>query len=74
MTYGQRLKQMREAKGWKRVELAKKAGINPQSISDYEKEKFVPTLSTAVLIAQALDSSLDYMFLGKEPCSCTSTN
>lgn len=74
MTYGQRLKQMREAKGWKSVELAEKAGINPQSITNYEKDKYLPVMSTAVLIAQALDSSLDYMFLGKEPCSCTSTN
>ena len=46
--------------------LAEKAGLTTQTISDYEREKKFPTLENAVKIANALGLSLDYLCDGSD--------
>lgn len=46
--------------------LAEKAGLTTQTISDYERGKKFPTLENAVAIANALKLSLDYLCDGSE--------
>ncbi len=63
---GKRLKELREKKGLKQDELAKKTGIGRSSISLYEVELATPTYTNLIKLAQELDSSTDYL-LGYEP-------
>jgi transcriptional regulator with XRE-family HTH domain len=59
---GQRVKQLREAKGWSQDELARRVGLTSKTISNYEtgtrgvKE---PPLSTVRALADALGVPLD---------------
>lgn len=64
--FAQRLKQIRESKGLKQNELAKKVGVTPNTISSYERADTEgngkkPTLENAQAIADTLDVSLDWL-------------
>lgn len=52
-----KLKELREAKGWTREQLAEKSGVSVRSIEGYEQGKLKTermALATAVNIAKAL--------------------
>lgn len=67
-TIGQRIKQARIAKRLTQTELAKKVGATSHSvISDHERGKRGKRADVQFLvrIAEALDISIDWLFLGK---------
>ena len=59
--FAQRIKAKRESKGMTQRELAAKVGITAASISAYEKQVKSPTLENALLVAKALDTTVDEM-------------
>lgn len=65
-TFGENLKQERKLCGLTQQELADKMGISQQQLSQWECNKFEPTVSSIVAIAKALDVSFDDLFDGIE--------
>lgn len=59
---GERLKLLREEKGYTQEELSKKLNITRQSISNYEKNKRTPDYETIELIADFFNVDLDYLY------------
>lgn len=56
---GQRIKELRTAKGWTQAKLAEKSGIEPSNISHIERAATKLSLPTLVNIANALGATLD---------------
>jgi transcriptional regulator with XRE-family HTH domain len=56
---GQRLQQLRQAKGFSQTQLAEAAGVPVGSLRNWERGRRVPLLDAAARIAVALESSLD---------------
>jgi transcriptional regulator with XRE-family HTH domain len=54
MTVGERIKAMRERKVWGQAELARKAGISPNTLYRIEAESHKPRPVTIRRIAEAL--------------------
>lgn len=61
MDFGNRLKIVREEKGFKREEVAKHIGTSAAIIGRYERGERTPSVDIAKKIAEALDVSLDYL-------------
>ena len=61
MDFGQRLKTVREEKGLKREDVAKKIGTSAAIIGRYERNERTPSVDIAKNIAEALEVSLDYL-------------
>ncbi len=57
-----RLKKKRKEKGLMQTEVAKKVGISIMSYQRYESGKRVPDAIHAILIAQALNSTVEELF------------
>lgn len=62
---GPRIRQLREARGLSREDLADKAGISPRGLAEAEKDGSNPTLSTLMGVARALGVTLDQL-VGQE--------
>ena len=60
-TFGQRLRRLRTEQGLSRAELAVKAGLGFNSVSNYERDAVWPTIFSASCIADVLGVSLDYL-------------
>jgi len=65
-TFGENLKRERKLSGLTQQELADKIGIKQQQLSQWECDKFEPTVSSIVALAKALDVSFDDLFDGIE--------
>jgi transcriptional regulator with XRE-family HTH domain len=65
-TMGERLKRIREAKGFSQTELAAAAGIPVGSLRGWERDRREPLLGSAAKLAVALGVSLDEL-AGVEP-------
>ena len=65
--FAKRLKEIREKRGLKQVELARILNVSPQTVSAYEKAEIAtkagknPTLESAIDIAKRLGVSLDWL-------------
>lgn len=59
ITFGSRLKALREARGISRGELARRVGVTVAQISNLEKDRANPSAETLVRILQALQASLE---------------
>ncbi len=65
--FAKRLKEIREKRGLKQIDLAEKLDMSPQTISAYEKAEIAakvgknPTLESAIKIAEGLGVSLDWL-------------
>ena len=57
MTFGERLKTIRKAKGYKQYHLAQKAGIRQGVLSVYETDKSQPTVERLEWLCTALNVS-----------------
>ena len=66
----ERLKQLREAKGLTQLRLAMELNVSQETISGYEIGKAVPPAEMLVKLADALDSSVDYI-LGRTDIKST---
>lgn len=62
---GERIRELREAKGWTQLELAKRAGVTPQSVSRWEQGQSNPRLDQLTRVAEALDVDLS-AFAGRK--------
>ena len=58
-TLGERIREVREARGLSQTSLADAAGISQGYLSQLEQDEREPSLSIAARIARALDLSLD---------------
>lgn len=61
MTFGERLRECRKAKGLSCKALASKTGICVRSIENYENDRNDPSLFNVSCIATALGVSIDYL-------------
>lgn len=58
---GKSIKQIRERRDINQTELAKYAGVSKVTVWKIEQGKLMPSLKTAIKIADALNCSLDYL-------------
>lgn len=65
MQFGERLKELRSAKGMTQKDLAEKINISPQAVSRWENNEVEPSLETLRRLAEIFDVSMDDLF-GKE--------
>jgi len=61
MSFGARITQTRKQKGWTQTELAEKAQTSRDLIGKYERDDIMPGADVAARIADALETSLDYL-------------
>lgn len=59
--FGLRLKRLRKRKKLSQTELAKKIGVTKSTIYRYESNTLSPSLDKVILLAQILDTTLDYL-------------
>lgn len=64
ISIGNRIKEIRNSKGWTQAKLAEKSGIEPSNISHIERAATKLSLPTMVNIANALDVTLDEIAYG----------
>lgn len=57
-----RVKELRNARGWTQEELAKAVGVSRQSINSIERERYVPSLTLALTFAQVFGCATDQIF------------
>jgi len=60
-----RIKEFRAKLGWTQEKLAQEVGVSRETISYLEKGKYNPSLKLAFCIAQALNSTIDELFIFK---------
>ncbi len=63
--FGQRLRALRERRGWRKSELAEKIGVSLTTIQQYENGQ-MPKGEFAVRLARVLQCSLDWLLAGEE--------
>ncbi len=67
MTLGQKIKQLRQEKGYSQILLEKRSGVNSKLLSKYENGRIIPTADTLRKIAEGLDISADYLIFNNVP-------
>lgn len=70
MALGDRIREKRKAKGWSGQQLGDVFGISRSSVSDWERGATRPDPDKLVRLAQALDTSVEYLLennAGKQP-------
>jgi transcriptional regulator with XRE-family HTH domain len=66
-TFGKRLAHLRRAKGWSQSELAARIGTKSNQISKFETGAYQPGLETLSKLAEALQTTTDFLLAGREP-------
>lgn len=61
MTLGQRIRHLRQRRGWSQQELAERVGVRQKQISSYERNVNVPSGEIFIKLANAFEVSLDYL-------------
>ncbi len=59
---GNRIRQLRKAKGWRQIDLAQHSGVHEVHISDLERGSREVGLRTLLALAEALDVKLTDIF------------
>jgi putative transcriptional regulator len=57
-----RIKELRNARGWTQEQLAKAVGVSRQSINSIERDRYVPSLVLALTFAQIFGCTTDQIF------------
>jgi putative transcriptional regulator len=57
-----RVRELREERGWTQQELADKVGVSRQSINSIERDRYVPSLVLALTFARVFDCPIDKIF------------
>lgn len=65
-TFGNKLRELRKAKGYTQQALAEKAGIDEKHLSRIENGKYFPTFTTLNKLLNALGATLDEVGLNLE--------
>lgn len=63
---GSRIKYLRKQKGYTQRSFADEIGISPRTYSGIESEAHSTSIETFVEMARTLETSLDYIIVGKE--------
>lgn len=58
-----RLKAIREARGWSQGELARRLGVSRQTINAVETDKYDPSLPLALRMAKLFDVAVPELFI-----------
>lgn len=58
---GHRIAQLRKQSGWSQTELARKIGASREAIGKYERNEALPSVETAIKIADAFNVTVDYL-------------
>ena len=61
-TIRNRVKDLREARGWTQQELADAVGVSRQSINSIERHRYVPSLPLALTFSRVFACSTDEIF------------
>ena len=61
-TLGNRLREMREARGWTQAELAARIGVSRKTVNTIENRVFVPSTLIALKLARALELPVEELF------------
>jgi putative transcriptional regulator len=56
------VKELRAAKGWTQEQLAQAAGVSRQSINSIERNRYIPSLELALILARLFGCSTDQIF------------
>ena len=68
MTIRNRVKELRDVRGWTQQQLATAVGVSRQSINSIERNRYVPSLDLALKFARVFAVSTDEIFtLDTEP-------
>ena len=62
ITISNRVKALRSDRGWTQEQLASAVGVSRQSINSIERDRYVPSLPLAMLLAEAFGCSLEEVF------------
>lgn len=62
--FGSRVKKLRKQKGWSQKELAEKIGMSFQQVNKYEGGAHARRFEKLALIAESLDTTIDYLVAG----------
>ena len=57
-----RVKELRDERGWTQQQLAEATGVSRQSINSIERERYVPSLELALTFAQVFRLPTDEIF------------
>ncbi len=66
MKISEKLKKLRQDRGWSQTQLAKKLMMKPQNISRYERGIFTPSTDALVKFAEIFGVTIDYLLSGSE--------
>ena len=61
MVLGDRIKRLRQEKGWSQNQLSQKLKVHQKQISGYERGIHAPSIELLVKMAELFDVSLDYI-------------
>jgi transcriptional regulator with XRE-family HTH domain len=61
MSFGKKVKELREVKGWNRSVFAEKIGVSHVMVGRYERDETAPSIDVAKKMADILDTSVDYL-------------
>jgi putative transcriptional regulator len=61
-TIRNRVRELRSARGLTQEELAQAVGVSRQSINSIERERYVPSLPLALLLARAFECTTEQIF------------
>ncbi|PYP90834.1 MAG: hypothetical protein DMG65_10010 [Candidatus Angelobacter sp. Gp1-AA117] len=64
-TLGDRIREVREERGWTLEKLAEKTGLSRSFLSEVENNKATPSAESVLKISNALGVSLDYLLKGE---------
>ena len=62
MSIRNRVKELRDARGWTQQQLADAVGVSRQSINSIERNRYVPSLDLALRFARVFAVSTDEIF------------
>lgn len=57
-----RIKELRNARGWTQEQLANAVGVSRQSINSIERDRYVPSLVLALTFARVFSCTTDQIF------------
>ena len=61
MTLGERIKRLRQEKGWSQAQLSKKLNTHQKQISGYERGIHAPSIELLIKMAEIFNVTLDYI-------------
>ena len=62
LTIQNRIKELRNARGWTQEQLANAVGVSRQSINSIERDRYVPSLVLALTFARVFGCTTDQIF------------